>query len=222
MLLALVRRGTELIGSSLQTGVNRCGRAVLGHSLLLFLVGLFGLVTSARANETQTENANPGTTAWQITSPAYHRQIEGYASLTSVNVGGSISFFVSTSDSTYTMDFYRIGWYGGAGGREVLGPMSLPGGVQPTPSSTRTATSIAIGPLRMCSPCPQIGSVEFIWSSEELHRASGHKAYIQFVVREDSRNSAYLFQRSITTDEAFNDWPGFQWRRRRFILIRQR
>ena len=28
------------------------------------------------------------------------------------------------------------------------------------------------------------------------------------MVREDSRNSAYLFQRSITTDEAFNDWPG--------------
>ena len=54
--------------------------------------------------------------------PAHEREIEGYASLTSVNVGGSISFFVSTSDSTYTMDFYRIGWYGGAGGREVFGP----------------------------------------------------------------------------------------------------
>ena len=40
---------------------------------------------------------------------------------------------------------------------------------------------------------------------------SGKQAYIQFVVREDSRNSVYLFQRSITTDEAFNDWPGPEW-----------
>jgi hypothetical protein len=65
------------------------------------------------ANETQTENANAGTTAWQITNPALNREIEGYASLTSVNAGGSISLFVSTTASSYTMDVFRIGWYGG-------------------------------------------------------------------------------------------------------------
>ena len=108
-------------------------RRVAVRPLLLFLAW-FGLATCVRANETQTENANPGTTAWQLTLDAQKREIEGYASLTSVNIGGSISFFVSTSDSSYTMDFYRIGWYGGAGGRELLGPITLPGGVQPTPS----------------------------------------------------------------------------------------
>ena len=181
-------------------------RAILGHSLL-FLVGLCGLVTSARANETQTENANPGTTAWQITSPAYHREIEGYASLTSVNVGGSISFFVSTGDSTYTMDFYRIGWYGGAGGRELLGPISLPGSVQPTPSPD------AYGDIECNWTASYALTVPTNWVSgvylvKLTGATSGAQAYIQFVVREDSRNSAYLFQRSITTDEAFNDWPG--------------
>ena len=42
------------------------------------------------------ENANPGTSVWQLTNPADNHQIEGYASLTSVPVGGKIEFFVNT------------------------------------------------------------------------------------------------------------------------------
>ena len=181
-------------------------QAVL-RSTILFAVVWFGLVASARANETQTENANPGTTAWQITSPAYNRDIEGYASLTSVNVGGSITFFVSTSDSSYTMDFYRIGWYGGAGGRELLGPITLPGGVQPTPSPD------AYGMFECNWTTSYVLTVPTNWVSgvylvKLTGVTSGKQAYIQFVVREDSRNSVYLFQRSITTDQAYNSWPG--------------
>ena len=141
-------------------------RRVAVRPLLLFLLTWFGLATCVRANETQTENANPGTTAWQLTLDAQKREIEGYASLTSVNIGGSISFFVSTSDSRYTMDFYRIGWYGGAGGREAAGA-DHPARVafSPPPLPTLMARSNAIGPLPMCSPCLPIGSAESIWSS---------------------------------------------------------
>ena len=181
-------------------------RAALTLLLLLLLTGIAPVV-SASANETQTENANPGTTAWQLTNATITRQIEGYASLTSVNVGGSISFFVSTSDSSYTMDFYRIGWYGGAGGRELLGPITLPGGVQPTPSPD------AYGDFECNWATSYVLTVPTNWVSgvylvKLTGTTSGAQAYIQFVVREDSRNSVYLFQRSITTDQAYNDWPG--------------
>jgi hypothetical protein len=70
---------------------------------------------------------------WQITSPALNREIEGYASLTSVNVGGSISFFVSTAAPSYTIDVFRIGWYGGAGGRQMVATITRSGFVQATP-----------------------------------------------------------------------------------------
>ena len=89
--------------------------------------------TGAGANPIQTENALPGTTNWQITNPGSNREIEGYASLTSVNKGGQISLFVSTDDATYTIDIFRMGWYGGTGAREVLGPILLPGLRQVTP-----------------------------------------------------------------------------------------
>src|SRR5262249_4865935 len=159
------------------------------------------LPVCARANETQIENANAGTTAWQLTNPALNREIEGYASLTSVNVGGSISFFVSTGDSAHAMDFYRIGWYGGAGGREVLGTISLTGSFQPTPSAD------SYGTFECNWATAYVLTIPGNWTSgvylvKLTGSTTGKQSYIQFVVREDSRNSDYLFQRSITTDEA--------------------
>src|SRR4051795_11946156 len=80
-------------------------------------------------NPIQTENSKPGTSAWTLTNPAVNREIEGYASLTSVNIGGSINFSVSTSDSTFKIEIFRTGWYGGVGARL----MSLP--ISPNPNS---------------------------------------------------------------------------------------
>ena len=66
------------------------------------------------ANPIVLENRNQGTTSWQldIDHKAENHQIEGYASATSVNRGGSINLMVSLSSSAqYTMDIYRMGWY---------------------------------------------------------------------------------------------------------------
>src|SRR4051812_24708436 len=79
-------------------------------------------------NPIQTENANPGTSGWQLSNPAVNREIEGYASLTSVNIGGSINFSVSTSDSTFKIEIFRTGWYGGAGARLFSTVNKLGGG----------------------------------------------------------------------------------------------
>jgi hypothetical protein len=108
--------------------------------LTSILLGFWGLAFSPvamAANLIQVENGQSGTTAWQLSNPATNREIEGYASLTSVNQGGQISLYVNTADLTYAVDIFRIGWYGGAGGREVLGPVILPGTKQiiPAPAS---------------------------------------------------------------------------------------
>src|SRR6266576_1423509 len=101
-----------------------------GFFLLLFGCACFafwGAVQPSSLNRIQRENRQPGTTAWQLTNPADDRQIEGYASLTSVPVGGDIDLFVNTKDVNYTLTVFRLGWYGGKGGRKVLGPQTLPG-----------------------------------------------------------------------------------------------
>src|SRR5690349_4954437 len=72
---------------------------------------------AAGSNPTTVENSKTGTTAWQLQFPSAPVKagegIEGYASLTSVNRGGSIQFFVNTGDTHFTIDIYRMGWYNG-------------------------------------------------------------------------------------------------------------
>ena len=62
----------------------------------------------------ELENARTGSATWQLTNPAEYGEIEGYASLTSVNRGKAIKLFVNTQEPFYTIEIYRMGWYGGA------------------------------------------------------------------------------------------------------------
>ncbi|HEY2645689.1 MAG TPA: choice-of-anchor D domain-containing protein, partial [Candidatus Acidoferrales bacterium] len=79
------------------------------------IANLYGVgLVPASMNVTQQENAKPGDTSWTITNSAKNHEIEGFASATSVNRGSTISFYVNTAAPSFTMDIYRMGWYGGA------------------------------------------------------------------------------------------------------------
>src|SRR5450432_545077 len=170
----------------------------------------------ALATTVATENQRPGTPDWEITSPALHHEIEGYASRTSVNGGDPIDLFVSTRDPRYTIDVFRMGWYAGAGGRRFAGPIARDGIAQDVPP-----------------PDPVTGLVECRWRDPyrlETRDESGawpsgiylarltavpspkepgpHQSFIVFVVRDDARASALLFQSSVTTFAAYNNWGG--------------
>jgi len=71
--------------------------------LLLFACACFAFSGAVQANMIEDENLHPGTTAWEFTNPASNHEIEGYASLTSVPVGGDIDFFVNTQDASYAL-----------------------------------------------------------------------------------------------------------------------
>ena len=55
--------------------------------------------------------------------------------------------------------------------------------------------------------CPLTGSAAYT-SLNLLRLQAGQQSYIIFVVRDDSRASDYLFQSSVTTYQAYNNWPG--------------
>ena len=177
---------------------------------LLSVVGGQSFVTAAvAANPVVTENQQPGTTQWQITKVGTDAvgQIKGYASATSVNRGGNITFHVSVNPAqTYTIDVYRIGWYQGLGGRllQHIGPLA--GTTQPTCPTDPTTGMIACNWASAYTLAAQTSWTSGIYLAL-LTNAQGYQNYIEFVVRDDGRVAALLYQQPVTTYEAYNDYP---------------
>ena len=156
------------------------------------------------------ENARPGTTDWQLTfvRSQDHRSkpIEGYCSHTSVRAGEAVDFFVSAEPATDVhIDLYRMGYYGGKGGRHVtrLGPFAVK--PQPTPpiGERRLRECQWERTARLTIPRDWVSGVYLGKLSCSGHR---HQSYVILVVRDD-RRADLLFQTSDTTWQAYNKWP---------------
>ncbi len=105
------------------------------------------------------ENAKPGTTSWQITGPAEGDAMEGYASSVSAVQGDTVSLYVSTAARSLHVEAYRMGWYGGAGGRLVWTSDDIPGerGRPRQPSRPVSTSSRQAGNRRSGSPSTRRG-----------------------------------------------------------------
>src|SRR6185369_17649611 len=103
--------------------------------------GVFAQNGPRQSDLIRTENAKPGTTEWMLTNtridPATKFRcpwIEGYCSHTSIRAGGTLSIFVSTNPaSAFTLDVYRMGYYGATGARLMRSFEAISGKPQPDP-----------------------------------------------------------------------------------------
>ena len=179
-------------------------------SLLLALPpGAFGQVPP-----TAIENANPGTLDWQLSDPATGREIEGYGSRPSVNVGEAIELYVNTSAQTYSIEVFRLGWYGGFGGRRVLNAVERPGRAQVIPSADPETGYLEcdwIDPYTLRVPDgtgAEPAWVSGIYVAKLRTHPTGKDSYIVFVVRDDARDSTFLFQSGVASFQAVNNWGG--------------
>lgn len=161
------------------------------------------------------ENSLNGTTDWQLPARDPNlpppSEIEGYASLTSVNRSDTIQFHVRTN-YPYTFEIFRLGWYGGTGGRR----MSMARGFPPSPQAGRfPCPRDPVTDLVQCSWTPQEDfTIPSDWPSgvylAKLTANGGTREqnYIHFVVRDDDLPSDHLVQLSVTTYQAYNVWGG--------------
>jgi hypothetical protein len=145
--------------------------------------------------------------------------IAGYADATSVNVGQTIHFMVSTASPTVAIHVYRVGRYGGTGD-QLLVSVAIPGQMQGewTPDIYGVAncpTCQLDDPTGMIDANWQPSfslAVPWTWSSgsyfAKLTTVNGQHAYIFFVVRQDSRSSKILAIMPVNTYQAYNDWGG--------------
>jgi hypothetical protein len=157
------------------------------------------------------ENLHPGTSDWRMGGVGYQvgtdigAEIKGYASDASVDLGQQITLFVSVSPAQQLkIDIYRLGWYGGTGGRLMVGGTWLPG-------ITQDACPIEAG-LRTCDWQPTIRfTVPSSWVSGVYLAILTNERHFQnaihFVVRDDASTSPLLYVQPVTTYQAYNPWP---------------
>lgn len=162
------------------------------------------------SNRIAAENQLPGTTDWQLTyvlSRDYRsKAIEGYCSRTSARPGESIDFFVSAEPATEAViDLYRLGYYGGKGGRYMtqLGPFRVRSQPDPPFSEHRLRECRWERTTRLTIPDNWLSGLYLGKLSCQAHR---YQSYVIFIVRDD-RQADLLFQCSDTTWQAYNKWP---------------
>jgi len=170
-------------------------------------------VLPSNNNPVVIENKQPGTDQWQfelrnLTRQAdINSQMKGYTSATSVNKGETIDFHISVFPSqTYSLEVYRMGWYEGKGARLMHKADSLPGTQQPKcPIDPNTGLTECNWASSYQLPIPQD------WTSGIylvlLINEHKYSSYMVFVVRDDNRVADLIYQQSITTYQAYNNYP---------------
>lgn len=168
----------------------------------------------------KNENAIPGA-SFQLTrmmpenAKSYRTSlIEGYCSRQSVKAGEKIDFLVSTNPvAAFTIDLFRMGYYGGAGARlmTTLGPFA--GQTQPVPemgeNRLRECQWPACTTLTIPADWPSgvyLGRLTTVPDKQRAGEEPYWQSYLIFIVTDD-RPADILFQCSDNTWQAYNRWP---------------
>ena len=167
---------------------------------------------SAPANAVVAENCLPGSpaTEWDV-SGAGDPSIQGFTTSFSVDVGETVHFKVDTDAAEYSIDVYRMGYYGGAGARHIatLNPTATLPQVQP-PCLTDSATGLVdCGSWsESASWAVPASAVSGVYIARLTRSDTGGASHVPFVVRNDASHSDLLFQTSDTTWQAYNTYGG--------------
>jgi hypothetical protein len=159
------------------------------------------------------ENRARGTVAWRLPGPSYllggaaHGAVEGYVASDAVVAGETQRVYVSAPGAAkVAVSVYRMGFYGGRGGRLVLQSSLLPVVRQPRCTHAQ-ATGLTEcnwhATLSFAIP-PALPSGVYI---VKLDATSGAQADTIFVVR-SARPAPLLLELPTASWEAYNAWGG--------------
>ena len=166
------------------------------------------------------ENKRAGTSVWLLkdhadvrpyTADGWRRNkaIEGYCSQASIQAGETLTVYVSTDPaSEFQVDFYRLGYYGGKGGRLMLSKGPLAGEPQPTPRDGQNALIECHWRPAITFAIPQ-NWVSGVYLGKLTALDTKAEAYIVFIVR-DNRKADLIFQCSDLTWQSYNRWPAWR------------
>ncbi len=166
------------------------------------------------------ENQLAGDDGWKIARPALIGEITAYCGQVSVQRGDTLDVHVSTmtDGAKYEADVYRMGWYGGVGGRNVRSIKNIDGENQGRWDPLRgvqECTTCKVDPDTLLIECNWKRSLQIRiaddWVSGyylvKLHEIkTDTSVYAVFVVRDDDSSAPVIVQASTNTWQAYNVW----------------
>lgn len=192
------------------------------------------LPSGASRNFINAENSLAGTSDWELANPSKNGEIQAYAGQWSIPRGGVVDLYVSTTAPSFDIDVYRLGYYGGAGGRLAYSVRNCVGQSQgswnsslasPTnstailhntvyytnslgqqvPEDTRVRDANWQKTFTFSFPTRLITGMYLIKLTES---ATGTQWYVPMVVRDDTTAAPYIFAYPCYTDQVYNNWGG--------------
>ncbi|HYM45000.1 MAG TPA: N,N-dimethylformamidase beta subunit family domain-containing protein [Solirubrobacteraceae bacterium] len=162
---------------------------------------------------TTAENRLPGTSAWRLPGPAdllggeAHGAIAGYVAEQAIAAGETQRVYVRAPGArTVVAQVFRMGWYGGKGGRLELQSAPLPVRAQPPCAHSSTTGLTECGwraTLSFAIPSWLASGVYVV----KLSASDGAQSDCLFVVR-SAHPSPLLVEIPTATYEAYNAWGG--------------
>lgn len=198
---------------------GRRSRTLLRVFLILVLGLSVGCSSSSRApsradgapgttaGATSAENTLPGA-RWALTKPAAPGELEGWLDRVSIAPGDPLHLYVNSTDPSWTVTAFRIGWYGGLDGRKLWTSAPQHGVRQPPPRVSGPGTVSALGWRRSLTITTQG------WpAGDYLLRLDGapdgRSSYVPVTLRGPSAAGRLVVVNAVTTWQAYNHWGGY-------------
>jgi len=167
------------------------------------------------SNPVVCENSKPGSPSTDWYSPNSYGDIKGFTTKESVQAGDTVQFKIQ-SKTSYRIEIYRLGWYGGDGARlmstAAQAATTYPANYTSNPASCTKKASTG---LVDCGNWPVTASwtvpsdaVSGLYIANLTQTDGDGLMPYPFVVRKDSSTSDIVVQTSDQTWQAYNDYGG--------------
>lgn len=154
------------------------------------------------------ENARRGTSAWRI-GPHASTAIQGFADKTYAADGQSVRLYVSTPAASFSVEAYRMGYYGGAGARQVWHSSAQRGTVQracPRTAGTNLVSCAGWHPSLSVRLTADFVPGDYLF---KLVGSGGQQSYIPLTVWDPKSHASLLVKNDVFTWQAWNSYGGY-------------
>ena len=168
------------------------------------------------------ENLKAGDPHWATPWAGYTADNNGtyvgaFATAVSVAIGSTLDLKVRVpSGDPYSVDVYRLGWYGGVGGRFVTHVDRPAPPAQPAPVASQTVAGRIQDTAVHCNwvvtsqipvKADWVTGVYVAIVSVTTGGAGRFQSVVPFMVRDDARSAPLLYLSAMTNYQAYNNYP---------------